>query len=89
MKDKLKTTSFWLGVCGAIVLILESLAGLFGFKISTTLVEEILLSICSVLVLLGIITKKSDKVLDEDVTQDELIQELKQIQTDNKEDIDN
>ena len=50
MKDKIKTSSFWLGVGGAIVLIINCLSDLFGFAICTDQVESVIVAICSVVV---------------------------------------
>ena len=61
MKQKFRTTSFWLGLCGAIVIVLESISGVFGINLYSKEIESIILSICSALVMLGIITKKSTK----------------------------
>ena len=74
MKEKIKTTSFWLGVCGAIVIIADSITSIFGVSICTENIENIILSICSVLVLLGFITKKN--IGGEDLSKDELLDDL-------------
>lgn len=87
MKEKIKTTTFWLGVSSAIILIIDCVAELFDFKISSGVIEGILTTVCSVLVLLGIVTKKN--VGDScEISQDDLLQELKQInaEVDHKED---
>lgn len=75
MKVRLKTTSFWLGICSAIVIIVESVLGIFDIDICSGVIENILFSICSILVLTGIITKKSteDK---EDSSVEELLDEF-------------
>ena len=79
MKEKIKTTSFWLGVSGAVVIVLESLSNLFNINIDSGMVGDIVLSICSVLVLLGFVTKKN--ISDtEDLTKEELLMELKDIE---------
>ena len=75
MKQKFRTTSFWLGLCGAIVIVLESISGVFGINLYSKEIESIILSICSALVMLGIITKKSTKENTE-VSQDELLDEF-------------
>ena len=76
MKEKIKTTSFWLGIGGAIVILVECVASVFGFNVAPELVEKIIVSVCSVLVLLGVITKKTvnDKA---ESTQEELLSEIK------------
>lgn len=59
MKEKIKTTSFWLGVAGAVLILIESVADIFNVTICSETIETIVVSICSILVLLGIITKKN------------------------------
>ena len=75
MKEKIKSLSFWLGLGSAIVIIFNCLSRIFGFEIYTGDIESIILSICSILVFMGIITKKnSNTVIDS--TQDELLSEI-------------
>ena len=83
MKQKLKTTSFWLGVGSSVVIILSCIADLFGFVVCAEQVEKIIVSICSVLVMLGIITKKQTTDT-ESLKKDELIAEIENFKTDNK-----
>ena len=45
MKDKIRTTSFWLGFSGVIVLIFECVASLCGIDIASEVVESIIISI--------------------------------------------
>ena len=59
MKNKIRTTSFWLGLGASIVLILECLSQVIGIELYSNDVEGIVTSICSILVMLGIITKKN------------------------------
>ena len=74
MKSKFRTTTFWLGLCGAIVIILESISGAFGINLYSSAIESIILSICSALVMLGIITKKD--VGDSTRSKDDLLEEI-------------
>ncbi len=83
MKEKIKTTSFWLGVGGAIVIILKSIIELFGFNVDLGVVENIIITVCSVFVMLGIITKKSDSDQG-NTSKDELIAEIENFKTDDK-----
>lgn len=75
MINKLKTTSFWLGLSGAVVLILDSLSSIFNIKLYSQEVQSIIITICSVLVMLGIVTKKNtdDK---NDSSKQELLDDL-------------
>ena len=75
MKNNLKTTSFWVGVSGAIVVILDCLSSILNIKLYSQEVQTIIISICSVLIMVGYITKKSvdDKV---ESTKEDLLQDL-------------
>ena len=59
MKEKMRTSSFWLGVGGAIILVLNCVCGIFGFKVCSEQVEGVIVTICSCLVMLGIVTKRN------------------------------
>lgn len=78
MKNKIKTTSFWLGLSGVIVIILESVSSIIGIDLYPKVVEGIVLSICSILVTIGIVTKKNegDK---ENTTKEELLKEIDKV----------
>lgn len=57
---KFKTYAFWVALSGAIVILIQSLGKLFGFEIESSTVENVIMSICGVLVVLGIVTKTND-----------------------------
>ena len=56
---KFKTYSFWIALMGAIVLLIENLSAIFGFEFNKTIFESVFLSVCGILVVLGIIVKDS------------------------------
>lgn len=57
IKDRIKSMSFWAGIIGAVILIL----GAFGVEIEGETANTVVNAVCSVLVLLGIVTvPKSD-----------------------------
>lgn len=70
LKKKIRTTSFWLGLCGAIVIVLETLSNVLGLNLHSKEVESVILSICSALVMLGIITKKNENDENNNSSQD-------------------
>lgn len=56
LKDRIKTYNFWLSLAGAIYLIISSIGKRFDFSIDQNLYNDIFTSICSIFVLLGIIS---------------------------------
>ncbi len=56
---KIKTYAFWVALSGSIVILVESVAKLFGFSIDSSTIENVIMAICGVLVVLGIVTKDS------------------------------
>lgn len=77
MRNKLKTTSFWLGLSAALVIILDTITELLGIKLYSNEVESVILSICSILVTIGIVTKR--KVTDEkEVDKKELLEDIEE-----------
>ena len=75
MKEKIKTTSFWLGLSGLLVIILDCFSKIFEINIVSGVVEDVIITISSMLVLLGIITKKNVNDGAES-TKEELLLEL-------------
>ena len=75
MINKLKTTSFWLGLSGAVVLILDSLSSILNVKLYSSEVQTIIIAICSVLVMLGFVTKKNSTDKTES-SKEELLDEI-------------
>ncbi len=65
MKNKLKTKSFWVGIAGAVVLILQTL----GLKINAPVVNEIISSLCAIAILFGVMVDDTKKIdLEENVS---------------------
>ena len=72
LKEKVKSYSFWVSLSSAIILILKVIGTQFGFSIDATLASDLITSLCSILVVLGIIvtpTSKSAKLIDEQTTE--------------------
>lgn len=57
--NKIKTTGFWISLSGAIVLVLQTVGEIFGFTINSQIVSTLISSICSVLVVVGILIPTS------------------------------
>lgn len=69
MKMKIKTTGFWLSLSGAILILVQTIGNIVGFAINAQYFNEIVTSICGVLVVVGVLipTKKSK---EDDVEED-------------------
>ena len=68
MKEKLKklvsSYGFWTGLSASVILLLNSIAKMFGFSINNKVVEDIIMSVCGVLVVFGVVSippKTKDK----------------------------
>lgn len=66
---KIKTTGFWLSLSGAILILVQTIGNIVGFAINAQYFNEIVTSICGVLVVVGVLipTKKSK---EDDVEED-------------------
>lgn len=71
-KEKIKKYSFWTGISAAVVMLCTSLGKAFGFSIENQVIEDIIMSICGVLVALGIVClpKQSTPNLEQEQADD-------------------
>lgn len=65
--NKFKTYAFWIALSGAVIIFIQSVGDLFGFTIDGGLIENVIMSICGIMVVLGIVSKptleqKTDRV---------------------------
>ncbi|MBE5757466.1 MAG: hypothetical protein E7345_00860 [Clostridiales bacterium] len=76
MKDKLKTTSFWLELSGIIGLIVNAISGILDIKIYSDGIQDLVLAICAILISFGFVSKK--KVSDsQNSSTEELLDDIK------------
>lgn len=70
---KIKTYSFWVSLSGAIIVLLNAFGNAFGFEIENKIIEDCVMSIASILVVLGIVSngKNSKENATNDVEIDE------------------
>lgn len=68
-KEKIKTYSFWTGLSASVVLLVNAIAKCFGFSIDDQLIEDIIMSICGVLVALGFVCAPKTQKTDSQQTQ--------------------
>ena len=57
--NKFKTYAFWVALSSAVVILVQSLGKLLGVEIESVIIENVIMSICGILVVLGIVTKNS------------------------------
>lgn len=72
MKNRFKTYAFWVALSSAVVILVQSLGKLFGFEIESSTIENVIMSICGVLVVLGIVTGSGENNPDSDQSNDDL-----------------
>ena len=68
LKEKIKSYSFWVSLASAIILILKVIGAKFGFDIDESLASSLVTSLCSILVLLGIIVTPAPKTTQDDLS---------------------
>lgn len=73
-KEKIKTYSFWTGLSAAVVMLCNVIAKCFGFIIDNKLVEDIIMSICGVLVALGFVCAPKTSKQEQQNSSDETIE---------------
>ena len=61
IKERVKTYNFWVSITSAVILILKILGSKLGFTIDETLASDLITSVCSIFVLLGIIVPPTNK----------------------------
>ncbi len=67
--EKMKSYSFWVSFTGALIIFLNCLGNIFGFKIENEVIENVIISFAGILVVFGLVTK--DTASDSDETGDE------------------
>lgn len=73
MKNRFRSTGFWLSLTGAILLVVQQLGIAFGFNVNSELVNGIVSSVCGGLVMLGILipTKQDNQIVYPDINLEE------------------
>lgn len=60
LKNKIKSYAFWVALSSAVVILVQSIGKLFGLNVEGGIIENVIMSICGVLVVLGIVTKSDN-----------------------------
>ena len=81
-KNKIKKYSFWTGLSAAVVMLCNAIAKCFGFSINDQIIEDVIMSICGVLVAFGVVCMPIKKDTEE-------AQEENEINTTDVEDVEN
>ena len=68
--NKFRTYAFWIALSGAVVILVQSLGKLFGFELDSGVIENVIMSICGVLVVLGIVTKTPEGETTKETTHE-------------------
>lgn len=68
--NKFKTYAFWLALSSAVVILVQSFGKLFGFEIESSTIENVVMSICGVLVVLGIVSKSGSTENNDEVEKE-------------------
>lgn len=55
MKKLIKSYNFWTTLAGSIGLLAVSIGKVFGYEISATGVEEVVMAICGILIVFGVV----------------------------------
>lgn len=67
IKDKLKSYNFWITLVSAIILLLQVFGEKFNFKIDSTFIIDVTTALCSIFVILGIISVPKSKTTKTDI----------------------
>ena len=62
LKDRIKTYNFWVSLSSAIFLMIKLLGEQIGFRVDESIFNDLITSLCGILVILGIIVPPSGKV---------------------------
>lgn len=76
MKEKIRTTSFWVGISGIVMVVVNCMSSVFGIVVASDVVEAIIVSISSILVIFGVVNKK-DINDNTEYSKEELLDELR------------
>lgn len=71
MKKLFKSYRFWSALAGSLGLLVVSIAKLFGYTMSSVVIEELIMAVCGVLVVLGIVKKPEQSEKDDTIANDD------------------
>ena len=56
LKNKMKSYSFWISICGAVIVLVSVVGQICGWNVDEKIMTEVLSAVCMVLVVMGIIS---------------------------------
>ena len=65
MKQRLKSYKFWVSLSASVILFVNALGNLFGFRIDEVAMESVIMAFCGVLVVLGFVDKSKENQSEE------------------------
>ena len=68
---KMKSYSFWISLTGALIIFINCLGNIFGFKIENTVIENVIMSFAGILVVFGVVTKDNNNENEEENIEEE------------------
>lgn len=82
MKNKFRSTGFWLSLTGAVLLVVQQLGLAYGFNVNSDLVNTIVSSVCGLLVMLGVLipTKNNTVLTNPKIDEESLEENLEEIE---------
>ena len=83
--EKMKSYSFWISLTGALIIFINCLGNIFGFKIENAVIENVIMSFAGILVVFGVVTKDNKNENEEEIIEEEEAFEEEEI-VENKED---
>lgn len=79
--SKFKKYSFWVAFTGVVVIFIKNIAQIFGLVIDTGIIENVIMSLCGVLIVLGLVIKDDN---ESEIVEENVIEENAQEITENK-----
>lgn len=69
--EKMKSYSFWISLTGALIIFINCLGNIFGFKIENAVIENVIMSFAGILVVFGVVTKDNKNENEEEIIEEE------------------
>ena len=73
--NKASTYAFWVGLASAILVLAKAIGNVFGFMVDETIITELIMSICGVLVVLGFVTKDNTSTTEDKIPSEKKIED--------------